>query len=61
MFRPTTAVIFGEVFVEVYSRWPKNVGGYAKYNKSTNQYMHILLFSHKTSSMHGHESFKIDT
>ena len=39
----------------------QNVGGNILYNKSTHPYMHLLVTSHKKSSVHDHESFKIDS
>jgi len=31
---------------------------HAEYNKSMYPYMHMLVISHKKSSVHGHESFQ---
>jgi len=61
MFGPPTAAIFKVLFIEDHSSWTENLGGNAMYNKSTHPYMHLLVTSHKKSSVHGHESFKIDS
>jgi hypothetical protein len=33
---------------------------YAECNTSAYLYMHLLVISHKKSSVHGHESYKIE-